>query len=158
MTSISERWTETLRAALVSGSSSSLLSTFALMLLGRAQLGDAAAPVNGPSQWLWGRHAPLQRGFSWRYTFVGYLTQHAASVFWAIFFERARRRLGVPRTVTALLGAAAATSATAAFVDYKLTPPRLRPGYERVLSRSGLVTVYAALAVGLALGALIWRR
>src|SRR5688500_2516274 len=109
-----ETWSETLRAALISGTGASVFSTLALMLLGRRELGDAAAPVNAPSQWIWGRHATLRNGFSWKYTLVGYVTQHGASIFWALLFERVRARLARPGTPVAALGAGAATSAAAA--------------------------------------------
>jgi hypothetical protein len=37
-------------------------------------------------------------------------------------------------------------------VDYRLTPRRFMPGYERRLSRRSLGAVYAAFGAGLALG------
>jgi hypothetical protein len=46
----------------------------------------------------------------------------------------------------------------ACFVDYQLTPDRLKPGYERHLSRPSLAVVYGAFGVGLALGAMLSRR
>ena len=73
------------------------------------------------------------------------------SVFWALVFERFRPRPGTP----ALLPAAA-TSALACFVDYRVTPQRLTPGFERRLSRKSLALVYAAFAIGLAAGAALY--
>ena len=49
---------------------------------------------------------------------------------------------------------AVVVSGVAAVVDFKLMPPRLTPGFERRLSRPGVVWVYVALAAGLALGGL----
>jgi hypothetical protein len=49
-------------------------------------------------------------------------------------------------------------TAIASFVDYQLTPPRLRPGFETHLSRGELVGVFAAFGVGLALGAVLNRQ
>jgi hypothetical protein len=43
-------------------------------------------------------------------------------------------------------------------VDYKLTPRRLQPGFEAQLSKKSLVYVYAAFAIGLAIGARITAR
>mgnify|MGYP006154148737 CR=1 FL=1 len=40
-------------------------------------------------------------------------------------------------------------SLNANFVDYKLTPRRLQPGFEAQLSKKSLFLVYAAFAVGL---------
>jgi hypothetical protein len=48
-----------------------------------------------------------------------------------------------------------AVAALAYFVDYRLTPRRLTPGYERRLSGRALLAVYASLAAGLALGGLL---
>ena len=44
------------------------------------------------------------------------------------------------------------------FIDYKLVPQRIRPGFEFHLSRHSLHCIYAALAAGLALGAICSRR
>ncbi|MFC0134828.1 hypothetical protein [Massilia eurypsychrophila] len=55
------------------------------------------------------------------------------------------------------LAAATATSALACFTDYQLTPQRLKPGYEKRLSKPALAVVYGAFAAGLAVGALLTR-
>jgi hypothetical protein len=61
------------------------------------------------------------------------------------------------RTNSGVLLGAAATSAAACFVDFRLTPHRFTPGYEHRLSDSALAAVYAAFAVGLAAGAMALR-
>jgi hypothetical protein len=58
----------------------------------------------------------------------------------------------------AALAASAKAAAVACFVDYKMTPPRLRPGFEQRVSRGSLALVYAAFGLGLAAGALINHR
>jgi hypothetical protein len=136
--------------ALVSGSAGGLLSTLALAACGWRELDDPYAPLNGPSQWLFGRQAALKSGASLKYTLSGSVIHHAMSVFWALLFERIRPRSD--DAASALLPAVA-TSAIACFVDYQLTPPRLRPGFERRLSRKSLAAVYVAFAIGLAAGA-----
>jgi len=139
---------------LISGSVAAVASTLALVWLGRRELNDAAAPVNGPSQWIWGRSAPYQDGFSARHTLVGYGIHHSASMLWAALYERLRRAMpGGPRQ--AALAAAATAAATAYVVDFKLTPERFTPGYEKRLSKRGLYAVYAAFALGLAVPALV---
>lgn len=145
-----------LTAALLAGSVASVASTIALALAGRAQLGHAAAPMNGPSQWVWGLDAPWRNRFSVRHTVVGYVIHHLASVFWALLFEtlRRRRRGGVRGEVAA----AALTAAVANVVDMRLTPRRLTPGFERRLSRPALFFVYAAFGAGLAAAALLSRK
>jgi hypothetical protein len=148
-------WRQALEAALVSGSAASVVSSIALGACGRREVNDAAAPLNGPSQWIWGRYAPYCDGFSVRHTVVGYAIHHLASIFWAVLFERFR-----PRTAAAMpiVASAALTAASASVVDYQLTPHRLRPGFEKRLSRPALTAVYAAFALGLAAGALVNAR
>ena len=148
---------EILDDALVSGAVASLASTAALSLNGRREIDDAAAPLNGPSQWIWGRSAPYQNGFSLRHTVLGYLIHHSASTFWAVFYEMARQRRKDPH-IAHTVSCAAATSVVASAVDYCLTPQRLRPGFEKRLSRNALVTVYAAFGIGLAAATLLGTR
>ena len=93
------RWKHAFGNALVSGTVASITSTVALSMLGKAELDKSAAPLNGPSQWIWGRHAPYQNQFSLRYTIVGYLIHHAASVFWATWYEKLRQRLPPAETL-----------------------------------------------------------
>lgn len=144
------------RDAVVSGSVASVASTLALALRGKRDADDAAAPLNGPSQWIWGRHAPYRNGFSIRHTVMGYGIHHAASVFWALLYELlCSGKVGIrcsPAT------AAVATSVTANLVDFQLTPQRLRPGFEKRLSSRSLLLVYGAFALGLASVRLARRR
>jgi len=58
----------------------------------------------------------------------------------------------------AIAAASAATSAFAAFTDYKLTPRPLQPGYEKRLPRKALGVVYVGFAIGLAVGAILSRK
>ncbi len=135
--------------AVVSGAWASVLSSLALIAFGRRELRDGAAPLNGPSQWIWGPGAAYVRGFGARHTVVGYGIHHLASVFWAFFYEALRPRRSDRLGVGGEVAACAATSAVAALVDFELTPPRLRPGFEKRLSRVALVAVYGAFGVGL---------
>jgi hypothetical protein len=144
-------WAEALSAALVSGALASLASATVLVLAGKRELDDASAPLNGPSQWIWGRHAPYRDGFSLRHTVVGYGIHHLSAIFWAAWFERAQAR-------GYALPAAVATSSVACFVDYCCTPQRLTPGFEKRLSRPALFATYVAFALGLAASRLIRRR
>jgi hypothetical protein len=145
-------WAGALSTALASGTVASVASATALALAGRRELGDAATPLNGPSQWIWGRHAPYRDGFSVRHTVVGYGIHHLSAIFWAACFERAR-----PRRSSAL-PAAIATSSIACFVDYCCTPERLTPGFQKRLSRRALFMTYAAFAAGLAASRLVRAR
>ena len=62
-----------------------------------------------------------------------------------------------PRTTAGLLRDACARSAIAAAIDYGATPKRLTPGWELVLSKRSMAATYAAMALGLAAGALVTR-
>jgi hypothetical protein len=151
-------WSQTIRNALISGAVASVASTIALSLLGKAELGRSAAPVNGPSQWIWGRHAPYQNRFSLRYTIVGYAIHHAASVFWAFWYEKLRQRFALTKNDPAVLAPAVATAVAAYAVDFHFTPKRMTPGFENRLSKRALLIVYGSFAVGLAAAALIDRH
>lgn len=148
-------WGRALRDALLSGSSGAVLSTVALATMGRAETGSFVAPTNAISHWFWGDRAARQDRTTAKYTLVGYVTHHVASIFWAVFYERwfgkAKDRGDV---ATALVGGAG-VSALACFVDYRLTPRRLQPGYEMRLSRPSLAVVYVSFGIGLAAGVVL---
>ena len=148
--------TELRDRTLISGSCAAVASALALAALGKRELGSAATPVNGPSQWVWGRQAPYEDGFSVRHTVVGYAIHHAASFVWAALFEamRLRARPGLASTIKV----AATTTAIGSLVDLQLTPDRLTPGFQKRLSRAALAGVYAAFAAGLAAGAVLHSR
>jgi len=151
-------WKQSLREGAVAGSVASVLSTAALAALGARGAGGAAAPLNAVSHWVWGEEALHSDRPSWRHTLVGYLTQHAASVLWAALYARAYgHRPEAKRLPDALVGGIA-TSAVAYVVDYTVTPKRLTPGYEHRLDGRGMFAVYAALALGFALGAAALKR
>jgi hypothetical protein len=152
----------TWRAALVnglwSGTFASLVSTAVLACCGSAERNDAFRPLNGPSQWIWGKQAPYARGFSLRHTVVGFLIHHAMSIFWAVGFEKLRGCAKDRDAGPACMSAAAATSAAACLVDYRLIPKRLTPGFEKQLTRTSLLATYAAFALALAGAVWVKRR
>jgi|SRR5688572_2531869 len=142
---------EPYRHALVSGAVASLLSTAVLALCGQMENRRPAGPVNGPSQWIHGRWAARVRKPSLRHTVTGFLVHHVMSTGWAMLHERVLGEHKARQTFPARLGRAALTASVANFVDFQLTPKRLRPGFETQLSRKSLFAVYAAFAIGLAL-------
>jgi hypothetical protein len=143
--------TTLLKDALRSGALASLLSTAVLAARGRREAGTPYGPTNATSHWLWGERAFARDGFSLRYTVAGYLIHHASATFWALLGHHwLRGKKPLPA-----LGNAVVVSAVACAVDYGLTPPRLRPGYEQRLGRASLALVYLGFAAGLALGALL---
>lgn len=152
-----DEWVRASRQAMVSGTLASVLSTAVLAMLGKSTLGKAVAPTNATSHWLWGEQAYGEHEPSLRHTGVGYATHHASAIMWATIFERWLNYSGALRTGEIARDAAAMT-AIASFVDYQLTPPRLRPGFEQHLSRGELLGVFAAFGAGLALGAVLNRQ
>lgn len=152
-----DEWLRAARQALVSGTMASVLSTAVLAVLGKSNLGKPVAPTNATSHWLWGEQAYGEHDPSFRHTAVGYATHHASAMMWAAIFERWLNYSGAIRGREIMRDAVAMT-AIASFVDYQLTPPRLRPGFERHLSRGELLGVFAAFGAGLALGAILNRQ
>jgi hypothetical protein len=139
------------KRALISGAAASLLSTIALAIGGQAENRRPAGPINGPSQWIHGRAAARVRKPSVRHTLTGFLIHHATATGWALLHERVFGNEKAHQTFPQRLRRAAVTATVANVVDFKLTPKRLRPGFETQLSRKSLFAVYAAFAVGLAL-------
>lgn len=153
-----EKWKIALRRGLVSGATSSLLSTIALAALGKGTTNSMFAPTNAISHWIWGDKAARHDEPSLRYTLPGYLIHHASATFWAVLFERACGAMLDRRDTVRTLQLATAASAVACFTDYELTPQRLRPGYEKRLSKPSLAVVYGVFGLGLAAGAMLCRR
>lgn len=150
-------WRTAFTNALTSGSVASLLSAAALADCGRREPGTAAGPLNGPSQWVFGSWAARRRDASLRHTLLGYAIHHVVSIGWATVHEKHITRLFPRRSVVGQLAAGAITAGLAYLVDYKVAPRRLQPGYDKQLSGSSLVLVYASFAVGLLLGGMIRR-
>jgi hypothetical protein len=146
-----DEWKRAGSRALRSGAAASLLSAVALVLGGLIENRAAAGPLNGPSQWVFGRWAAYLRRPSVRHTLTGILIHHLSATGWALLHERFLGRGKVAQTPAQRIGRAAATAVVANIVDFKLTPKRLTPGFEHQLSRKSLFFVYAAFAVGLAI-------
>lgn len=144
-----KQWKHAARDAVLSGAVASVVSSLALARRGQVENDAPLGPTNAISHWVWGDEAARHDEASVRHTLLGYLIHHASATFWAAFYERFFGRAARRNPAQALLGGAA-VAATACFVDYKLTPHRLQPGYEMRLSRRSLFLVYGAFALGLA--------
>jgi hypothetical protein len=124
-----------------------------LAMLARAERKGALQPLNATSHWLHGEQAGFVRRADAAHTLIGFATHHASAWFWALLFERWLRSR--PRDPKSLLRDGAIMAAIAAAVDYGITPKRLTPGWETVLSKRAIATAYVAMAFGLAAGALL---
>jgi hypothetical protein len=131
---------------------SGIVSGAAAAALGRLEHGRARPPLNAVSHIAWGGPPPADDGRGRRNLAMGAGVHVLAAVFWAAAFEplfgsRARR------SQAAAWSGAALTASAAYLTDYRLVPPRLRPGMEAFLSRTAVRGVYAALALGFVLAA-----
>lgn len=152
-----KKWKLVFSQGLLAGSLASLISTAVLAITGRRESGSAAAPLNAVSHWYWGDEAFHRQEADWAHTAAGYLTHHSAATFWATLYAALARDKPALRTTPGVILGAVATSAGAYLADFKLTPHRFTPGYEHRLSTEALLAVHAALAVGLAIGAMALR-
>ncbi len=149
-------WLRAALSALVSGAAASVASTAALAVLAKTEGKRAVQPTNSTSHWLHGEAAGHVREADFSHTAVGYATHHASAFMWAFIFER--WLADQPRrSPSEMLRDAAVMSAIAAAVDYGLTPKRLTPGWEEVLSPQAIAASYAAFALGLAGGSLLMQ-
>jgi hypothetical protein len=144
-----------LRDTLISGALTALTSAIVLAACGKRQEGSPFGPLNGPSQWLWGEAEAYRRHFSMRNTVIGYVIHHLASTMWAGINERLYSGRHSPSSPAQRLAAAAATTALAYVVDYKLTPRRFRPGFKKHLDGGALTLVYVAFGIGMSLWPLL---
>lgn len=147
-----------IRDGLWIGSTAGLLSGLALALLGKRENGTALAPVNAVSHWLWRGRAFRRNGFSWKYSVTGYVIHHAMSIFWGTLHGALHARSAKAGRPAAALVRGAATAAVACYVDYRITPKRLTPGFEQRLSKPALTGVYLAFGTGLALACIVLTK
>jgi hypothetical protein len=144
-------WREAIRDGMTTGSITSVVSTIALAACGLRETGTPYAATNAVSHWIWGDQAGQQDRPSARYTLVGYTIHHASATLWGILYEKWFGDKADRKEVGPALAGGAAVAGLACFVDYKMTPHRLQPGYEMRLSRQSLFLVYVAVGAGLAL-------
>ena len=143
------------RRACNDGAVASVLSTATLAAMTRLNGHSAASGTNATSHWIWGRRAWRREGADLSHTGAGYAIHHLCSVFWACAFAGWNRlRPARPAVVAAR---AVAVTGVAAFVDYRVVPRRLTPGFEAHLGPAPIAAVYVAFAAGLLL-AHAWQR
>lgn len=144
------------RAAAISGTVASLVTTALLAALSVSEDKAALRATNATSHWLHGDRAGHIDEIDAGHTGLGYVTHHASAVFWAALFEMIR-----PSPQTDIAGtarAAALTAAIAGLVDYGLVPRRVTPGWELVMPARKVAMAFVALAAGLTVGGLVSAR
>ena len=150
-------WARTGVSAAVTGTVAGITTMAALTLLARAEGRGPLQPINSTSHWLQGEEAGEVRHADAPHTLVGFATNHAAAIFWAIPLELWLANQP-PRPPVLLLRDAAAVSAVAAVVDYGLVPKRLTPGWENALPSRSVAGGFAAMALGLFAGAMLTQE
>lgn len=150
-----KKWSKAFKDGLISGSLASVVSTSMLAARGRSENGTPYAPINAVSHWLYGDRAAYQDGPSMRYTVPGYMIHHASSLIWGVVYERWFGQHAEKKDVAPALAGAVAVASLACFVDYKMTPQRLQPGFEKRLSTTSMVMVYGGVALGFMLRGLL---
>jgi hypothetical protein len=148
-------WQRSLRDGVVTGTVASLTSTAVLALASRLETGHAPATLNATSHWIWGDGAAEVDGVTPQHTGVGMLIHHAASIFWAVLYERAVGAAVERGSPAPAVAAGMAGAAFACFVDYVCVPRRLSPGFEMRLSRPSIAAGYLAFGAGLAVTSLL---
>jgi hypothetical protein len=151
-------WRQALRDGMISGGIAAAVSAAILAIRGTHENGSLLGPVNAVSHWIWGNDAAQHDRASIKYSLLGYGIHHGASVFWATLFEKWFGHHNDKQEFRKTIANGMAVSALANFVDYKMTPKRLQPGYEMRLSKKSLLAVYAAFGLGLALRSLLAKR
>lgn len=144
-------WEQSMRDGAVSGTVAGLLSMAVLGAASRKENDAAVVPMNAPSHWVWGERAARSSEVNWHQTALGAAIHQGSAIFWGVLYERLvgqrAERAAAPAALLAGLGAAA----VACFVDYRVTPARLSPGFEKRLSRPAIGLGYVAFGLGLAL-------
>jgi hypothetical protein len=136
---------KTMLRVLLSGSLASVAAALTLAAASKREGHAAAQPLNATSHWVHGDVAAYYSGVDWRHTGLGYVTHHSATMLWAGVFE-ALRRYSSRSDLAAVTRDAAVAATAAAIVDYTITPHRLTPGWELVLSKRSMAFAYAAMA------------
>ena len=152
------RFVNSLARTLVSGTVASMASTAALAIRGKKEKRSSLAPINAIRHWVRGKGTTRRRDVTLGHTLLGYGIHHASSILWATAYEKWLERQPHKLSSSKILLGAGATAGLACFIDRKLIPKRLKPDYEKHLSRRALVTTYSTFALGLAAPALLKRN
>lgn len=101
---------------------------------------SGASASNVSSHWIWGDQAFGVQSADLAHTGLGFLIHHASSHLWAAV--HAAWNLRRPAPPARRLVRAFVVSAIAAWVDYRVVPARLTPGFEAHLGRAAIARIY----------------
>ena len=146
-----------IKDTLATGAVASTATTGALGIFGKVENGKVFGPINAVSHIIWGKKATRTDKFDARHTLLGSVLNTVAITGWAGMHELFMPRDRKPSVQRALISGAA-VSTVAYITDFHVVPKRLTPGFEQRISKKGLLTVYAILAVALAAGSLSRER
>ena len=150
-----QTWREILKNTLWTGTITTLTSSAAIAGCGLVELGNAAAPINAVSHILWGDEAASVDEVDGQHTLAGLGLNSGAMFLWAGVFEALLGKQVTQRRPAISLIGGLALAALAYVVDYYLVPERFTPGFEKRLSGTSMLAIYAALGVSLGLGRLL---
>jgi hypothetical protein len=142
-------WRQALMEGCWSGAIGSLTSTAVLAATGDYEKGTVLGPINVISRWIWGDRAVHHHEPSLRYTATGYAIHHASATLWGVVYEKFVE--APEQQLPARVAGGLVVGALACFTDYKLTPYRLQPGFEKHLSTGSMALVYGVFGLSLAL-------
>ena len=151
-------WSKAACDGFVTGGAAAATSVAMLAACGERDNGSAVAPVNAVSHVIWGDAALHENRMTAAHTLPGLLIHVGSALAWGVLYEKLFGRRERSASLARTACDAAIATAGIAVVDLQLVPDRLTPGFERRLSPNGLLLVYAALGVGLAVGTRLANR
>lgn len=151
-------WSTAMRDGTVSGSVASILSTGALAALSKRDAGNPYLGTNAISHWAWGEAAFRETRLDWSHTGLGYGIHHASSLLWSTVYEKMFGDRAERGRIGEALAGGLLVAAVASFVDYKMTPRRFEPGFDRHLSTRSMAIFYGVFGIGLALTGILRAR
>jgi hypothetical protein len=116
--------------------------------------GAPLLPINAVAHLLLGSRAFLFDGFDPLVTSLGVILHIVSVILWAVIFALLTTRL----PTFAIWLTATLFTAAVYLADVHILPDRLRPGFERVLTTTELLSAYLLLALSLALGVILVRN
>jgi len=144
-----------LKHTLMSGAVTTAATTAVLGVLGALKDKDPAGPINAVSHILFGDDDAMgAKGVDAKHTLTGSVLNAASVTMWAGLHELLFGKFARKGPAQAVLSGAV-VSGIAYAVDYHVVPKRLTPGFEKKVSKGGLFTTYAVLALSFAAGALL---